>query len=122
MSDKEILEKAIDRAVEGGWKNEEMYSADDHGLGVRLFNPGLGEYGGHEDVRVLIFSHDFAKALFPLDGLKVTHSKGRMSTPTLGRVSPHTRRPARPRKGSWQYHLQMMAIAENPIKYLGEHM
>lgn len=90
MSNKEILEKAISKAIEGG------FAADFLGdLTVKQIADGLVE---QQRARDLIFQHDFAKALWPLEYNKVTDTD------------------------PWDWHLQQMVIAEDPIKYLGENL
>ncbi len=109
MANQEILTKAIQKAIDGGWKNEEMYSFDSR-VGSGLFNPGIGEYGGHEHESVLIFNHDFAKALWgePTDTMTVQNNN--LNVKQLVDMN------------GWQYHLQQMVIADDPIKYLGENI
>lgn len=102
MTNQEILTKAINLAIAGGWENEEMYSFDTR-VGSGLFNPGIGEYGGHEDIAVLIFNHNFAKALWG-ETIWNLHD-----TPEEDLYI-------------WQHHLQQMVITEDPIKYLGENL
>ena len=65
----------------------------------------------------LLFNHDFAKALWGEDKV-IPH------TPALDEYAPFMRLFAEalvPSK-KWQHHLQQMVIAEDPIKYLGEHL
>lgn len=101
MNDKEILKKAIQKAVDGGWK--------DTGIGERILitnehiNPEVVERLGRE----LIFNHDFAKALWGDDKPTATQSG---STITIGF------------KHGWKHHLRAMVVADDPIKYLGENL
>lgn len=102
MTQSKKLQALITRAIDGGWKNEEMYSFDTR-VGSGLFNPGIGEYGGHEHENVLIFNHDFAKALFGEEEEGTEFIEG-----VYGEQS----------KRRWQYHLQQAVIADNPIDYM----
>lgn len=102
MSDGEVLEKAIQKAIDNGW--DILSSTERSG-----FNVGPSYYGGWfvqwsddpEDENTLIesdieviFNHDFAKALW-------------------GEA---------PKRPGWQYHLQQMVVADDPIKYLGDSL
>ena len=101
MSNKEILEKAIQKAIDGGWKKWNRT-----GYTVVLSSQAF------QIAESLIFNHDFAKALWEdipfvhltvkTDASKLVGYEGALTT--------------------WQYHLQQMVIAEDPIKYLGEHL
>jgi len=88
----EILDKAIDRAKKNGW-----------------------QHPYHPDVEYcfeLIFNHDFAKALW-----------GELT------YYPYENQPGCPmdceycynKLKVWEYHLQQLAISEDPIKYLGDN-
>ena len=90
MTNEQILKKAIEKAVKGGWDGDGWY--EDWGrdeIGKILFN-----YKNSWDVEKLIFSHDFAKAFFP----KVSHDNDN-DVP-------------------WQFNLQQMVLEKDPIKYL----
>lgn len=118
MTHKEILEKAIQKAIEGGWSaklNDDLdWWEDDH---KAWFDGSLGEWGGHvypeSVVHELIFNHDFAKALwgdspFPHH---YEHPDG------------ETNQPLRPVNIPYYYwHLQQMVVADDPVKYLGENI
>jgi hypothetical protein len=99
MTNQEILEKAIQKAIAGGWKNgqdwlDTIRSDDAPAFTAKLF----------------IFNHNFAKALWgeKHDALK----EWRKEIPDL----------PKPTSMGWKYHLQQMVIAPDPIKYLGEHL
>jgi hypothetical protein len=101
MTNQEILEKAIQKAIAGGWKpwwGDDRLEVDETPY-IKTYNdiydePGFMEFA-HEQV---IFNHDFAKALWGEVPEK--------------RVYPY----------GWKQHLQRMVIADDPIKYLGEHI
>lgn len=97
MTDKETLTKAIQKAIDGGWKTgvlgikdlgQDFVSAEAHNL--------LFEYGRLE---ATFFNHDFAKALW-------------------GDYTNDVNYP----QYSWQYHLQNMVISDDPIAYLGANI
>lgn len=93
-TNQEILAKAIQKAIDGGWNG--VIFGWEWRLGLRI-------YRTHSD---FIFNHDFAKALW-----------GEWSREEL-KAEYHNIYELEP----WQYHLQQMVIAEDPIKYLGENI
>lgn len=104
MSSKEILEKAIQKAIEGGW---------DYG-GSQKFTVASAalvemHYENSSDdlqLETIIFNHQFAKALWGEKWLKST-GEG------LGDYE---------KNDGWKHHLQQMVIADDPIEYLGENI
>jgi len=104
MTNTEILTKAIQKAVESGWMLQGVYSAGSSKSATKYIVDGF-------EPKLFIFDHDFAKALWG-DQRDIDSP---MSVGPRGVVSIHNLRP-------WQYHLQQMVIAEDPIKYLGEHL
>lgn len=121
MTNKEILEKAIQKAIDGGyegwgWPSSQdllKWEWDDED---KVFSDGKGCDYESINLEAVIFNHDFAKALW---GEASTSDKlwHKIEAPMengrdyLLHVMP-----------SWQYHLQQMVISDDPIKYLGEHM
>lgn len=123
MSNREILEKAIQKAIDGGWKepNGNTLRVDDEGYIYSLVNfsekhEGFRAYGAQFGLEKLIFSHDFAKALWgeeaELKDVQYTLelSDGEVTTPIYRLAMP-----------LWKWHLQQMVIDDDPIKYLGEN-
>jgi hypothetical protein len=103
VTNKEILTKAIQKAIDGGWRYS---NGDSHELPQELYI--YDEYGVYQDI---IFNHDFAKALWPRGEYK------------KGEHAPYGIDPNHDGiKAEWQYHLQRMVISPDPIKYLGEHL
>jgi hypothetical protein len=114
MSSKEILEKAIQKAIDGGWPTilassmVEWNVYDDPingrlGIAHKLADRLVGVWSFAE----VIYDPSFAKALrgdesFTTTGLKCSRHPG---------VNRY-----------WQYHLRQMVIADDPIKYLGENI
>ena len=111
--DKQILEKVIQKAIEGGWAVFVEYKVTD-GLGA--WASVIPEKGKDWQSKIvywqpresIIFNHEFAKALW---GEAVFGTLAELA----GDVPPN-------RLPHWQYHLQQMVIADDPIKYLGENM
>lgn len=120
MNHKVILTKAIDKAIAGGWDtpSKDFHVSEWTGKGEMLNNLGvkygivfnlpetlLGNIYHPTD---LIFNHDFVKALWG-----VTHpDKQALLGDGVGDLG----------QPEWQYHLQQMVIADDPIAYLGEHL
>lgn len=109
MTNQEILTKAIEGAIAGGfdppmedWKVFEDYIyGKAHGGSSRIW------------INDLIYAHSFARALWGNGNLTTESDFG------LGggdSVSLLKNVPA------WEHHLQQMVIADNPIAYLGEHL
>lgn len=112
MTNPEILKKAIEKAVKGGWDelrdfklawqnfNKSLdYSAwieEDAAGGIELlWGDSYGVYS--KTLNDIIFSHSFAKAFWNKD---INHSyQG-------GWIK------------DWQYHLQQYALAEDRLKYI----
>lgn len=96
----EILRKAIDNATNNGWKSTRRQRCD-------LWDNEQQCWYEQEDrqhVYEIIFSHDFAKSLwgeYELVGVQM-----------IGAEYVY----------QWQYHLQMMVIASDPIAYIGKHL
>lgn len=108
MTDKQILEQAISRAIDGGWRGDMLnikVEQQDNGI-VRV-------YWDETEWSVLdiVYNKAFAKALW---GEEATYDMTHVVKP-----DNTYRMNVRP---AWEYHLQQMVIAEDPIKYLGENI
>lgn len=123
MTHQQILEKAIQKAIDGGWEvfghKSEYESAKltrdaISGMPTVLLtvrNKGrVFGYGGIPLLNIL-YSHDFAKALWGNSlNVEVTihHNMDFGSTTKVYE--------------GWEYMLQQMVIADDPVKYLGDHL
>lgn len=113
MTNQEILTKAIQKAIDGGWEG--------------LASP-VSDFGSLEeaiewhtivlDKKEVIFNHDFAKALWGepyfmnRQEFKEAGYRGSMGGGAIDL-----------KKGAgWMYHLQEMVVADDPIAYLGQNM
>jgi hypothetical protein len=119
MTNQEILEKAIQKAISNGYPENKFKVGQDRGATEEyiIYFGEAGNYRYRSSYR-LIFSHDFAKALW---GEQETSS----STPEEHRgqyTGASGDYGAWVTKDGWQHHLQQMVIADNPIKYLGENI
>lgn len=108
MSNQEILEKAIKKAIDNGWKPPLV--GDLKGVEADMIT---GEYFAYFDyakglnsrycvIGIVYADHDFAKALWPTPCVD--------DNPLCSTCKP------------WQYHLQQMVISDDPIKYLGDNL
>lgn len=101
MSNEGIVQKAVSKAGANGWVHAALATQYIQVAWIR------------SDTKILamIYSHDFAKALWPGDSKLVA-----WTLPKSGGDTKPTPVPA------WQYHLQAMVIAENPLEYLGDNI
>lgn len=121
MSDEEVLTKAIKKAIAGGWTVNDWTDSDDFEWEVEssdyesdypiMHCTGMGEEWWL-GIGNLMLMHDFAKALWGED----TPGYWQSDKP---RVGMRTWQDAVP---GWQYHLQQMVIADDPIAYLKENI
>lgn len=104
MTQEQILNKAIIKAKMGGFSARWR----------------------HDHIPMIIFRHDFAKALWGEDRYekrlkKVVYSQGHMDSWGDGWL-PHWKKSykymAKYKIHGWQYHLQQIVLEEDPIKYL----
>lgn len=127
-SKQKILEKAIQKAIDGGWqgfwgeskKLDSVITTNDAISGMPTVtisirhNARIFGYGGIPIFNI-IYSHDFAKALWgeePYAKVVWPHPDYKVKTGAKELVFT----------SYWQYHLQRMVITEDPIKYLGENI
>lgn len=127
MTDQEILTKAIQKAIDGGWEQDLIWVHGNVKNKNEVFMKQLEidsehiywAYDEYISVPELIFSHKFAKALWGKE--PDHHDPNAIGTPVFGKngeieavLAEHLY--------NWSYHLQQMAIAEDPIKYLGANI
>lgn len=116
MTNQQILEKAIAKAIAGGWEFDNLdkwqWSAiKKTDTVMNNWYYFLITYDGKEkfiDAERIIYDHDFARALWgeELGNFIISGYDGE----------------ARVRVLNWQAHLQQMVIAKDPIKYLGDNL
>jgi hypothetical protein len=118
MNNKQILEKAIQKAIDGGWqvssdKGEDEYRVYEDVLGkLKIDNSDDREI----NAETIIFNHKFAKALW---GDYESSGDPYAVRDRGGNIQLNVPNPLN--KG-WKHHLQQMVIADDPIKYLGENI
>lgn len=111
MSDKKILLQAIHKATSNSWYEGVSWRKSGFNLDKDKTLTTASETLGH--VNQIIFNHDFAKALRGKD-IKIFDSIADSISPDSVDKNNY--------QLLWQYHLQQMVIAEDPIKYLGENI
>lgn len=135
MSEKDILEEAIQKAIDGGWwpfapldgrykekTKPEMfkrfYEVEYDGIRSKSQwdHDCLECYDPAYPINDFIFDHDFAKALW---GEELHHKTFIVPKELSTRFAGTRDLDIKP---IWQYHLQQMVIAEDPIKYLSENI
>lgn len=114
MSNQQILEKAIQKAIDGGWNvvGSEIpatftfrYIQNNAIIGVLHIDGHDVQHREPLNAERIIFNHDFAKALWgeeEYEGNPIGDPQGTLR--------------------DWQYHLQQMVIADDPIQYLGDNI
>lgn len=125
MSNQEILEKAITKAVEGGWLPIGMHGNVKNKFEQLMKNYSIEEEGlyskssMHPELTAeqIIFNHDFAKALWGEEEWKLVEGEGWVQDKDevyisgIADVQP-----------AFRMHLQQMVIADDKIEYLGENI
>lgn len=128
MTNEQILKKAIEKAMKNGWRLGDAPRMDD------------AEWvASHVGDRDIIFTHDFAKAMFPDEYETTTHIKcfGKKTCQShdLGLFDGYPPKYCyecgaemievdvkQKTTRDWQFHLQQMVISEDPIKYIGQFL
>lgn len=109
MSNQEILEKAIKKAIDGGWQNYEEWYVHRNGTDSNdWFMTTLD--GDHQYIYGLIFDHEFAKSLWGEHTETMTVQNNTLNVKQVIDMD------------GWQYHLQQLVIADDVFKYLGENV
>ena len=112
MSEDEILAKAFKQAKANGWQpliQKYAFKVDTE--------PQLGVI---EYIEPFIFDHDFARSLWG-EGL-MEDSLGLVEYAVFENGLWDANDGLQFNGRRWQFHLQQMVIADNPIKYLGENI
>lgn len=112
MTNQEIFNNALDKAIKNGWNEQgkmgevvEMKSLESGAVILNL-DFSLGE------IFEIIFSHNFAKAFWFLpNNLVVCDTCGAENIKDCLCVDAGVTE-------AWKYHLQIMVLEEDPIKYL----
>lgn len=113
MSQPEILEKAIQKAIDGGWSVASLNTKSDFSFmpSIHTHRVEAFEMEHAPTVNDVIFSHDFAKALW---GDTPLHDTDYINDDDV--ADAYEGLPV------FKFHLSRMVISEDPIKYLGENI
>lgn len=116
LTNKQVLEKAIKRAIDAGWTffdwtDDDSFTwevVDDemsHG-GVVIETTGIDDFTWHPNL--IIFDHDFAKALWGESWANFTEGQSGDSFSMQAQ--------------NWKGHLMNMVLAVKPINYLRKNI
>jgi hypothetical protein len=119
MTNAEILEKAIHKAIDNGlpMRHEKLKSFKYYKIEVDGYTEDSSVYGNIVQyssgerrierewfsIEELIYNHEFAKALF-----------GEKEVEYLGMKMPLSK--------AWEWHLQQMVVSDDPIRYLRDNL
>lgn len=129
MTNQEILEKAMQKAIDGGWnhwwtgdflttkakergaKQAATYlSIEEDHVCIRWSNDNIPLEDSDISIAEIIFNHDFAKALWGEHTETMTVQNNTLNVKQVIDMD------------GWRYHLQQMVVAKDPIKYLGDNI
>ena len=122
----ELIRLLVGQARANGFEFRKWYTAK---LGRRWVDGqrACEDLAAERRYYVLLFSHDFASHFWKSGNqitFQVAHQtfKRRMADGTVGTVQrkAYTRRSAR--EDVWRYHLQQLAIAEEPLRYMRRYL
>lgn len=112
MDNREILERAIQKAIDNGWRPLKIFDRakaisiqqwqEDHMVEVSILYEDDDQLKWMRELEGIIFDHSFAKALWGDGG---EYSAGRLGLMPL-----------------WKWRLANMATVEDRIKYIGENI
>lgn len=113
MTNQQILEKALQKAIDGGYEETTNYRVSSYDGRLEIQTLRYTDVNGNKTwdakpVSELIFNHDFAKALW--GEYFANFSEGRSGDTLNLQIE------------NWKGHLANMVIADDPIKYLGENI
>lgn len=111
MNKSQVIEKAIQKAIDGGWNRP--YTVSIRAVPATEDEPKITYKKTMDDWETyapIIFNHEFCKALW-----------GDMSYAELKGAAFSSANIVREPK-AWEHHLQQMVICSDPIEYLGEHL
>ncbi len=106
MNKEEIIKKAIQKAIDNGWRP----------VGIDVEHPLAVETITSMPLELVVFNKDFTKALW---GEELHHETFIVPKELSKRFAGTTDLSVKP---IWQYHLQQIVIADDPIAYLGDNL
>jgi hypothetical protein len=117
MTNQEILEKAIQKAGNNGWIGKVLYENTGHSTWEEFVEEYIDSLLEQRTYMALMTEHHFAKALWGESSRMHRYRESPKVSDAYGAAAKYFNL----RQADWQYHLQQMVIAEDPIKYLGEN-
>jgi predicted RNA-binding protein len=129
VTKQETINKAIEKTMANGWEpvfdfgnqeeKAESWKVDGDEIIWKVKTKLGNTFDFKENYLQLIYNHHFAKALWGEDRIftvtyEVMNGVDFDNHPTYRSVTTGIK--------TWQYHLQQMVIADDPIKYLGENI
>lgn len=118
QEDIETIETAINKALANGWMPEQLQTGSDEDK-LRYIKKDILRS------RLWLFDHDFAKALWGDEFIEWCVFCGYKTAEQCNWDAIYNDSHPEPSKyiqEAWQYHLQLMVIADDPIKYLQENI
>jgi len=112
MTNQQILQKAVQKAIDGGWKP--WIVPLDKDMPTPQWAVRIMEMANWAEI---IFNHEFAKALWGEElheNLPPQDPYGEERCPNCGHNDSIA-------AFCWQYHLQQLVVADDIFKYLEEH-
>ncbi len=118
MTNKEILEKAIQKAIDGGWKvTNPTIDTPEKIMDWYAYPDSFRE----DYCNRFIFNHDFAKALWGEEQTKYTYLIDKPLEHPVSKDDPIWYAENRFTE-LWKLKLMQMVISPDPIKYLGDNI
>jgi uncharacterized protein (DUF1697 family) len=122
LTNQQILEKAIQKAIDGGWGRPYWVIINDY----KEFDTAFSQH----PFETIIFNHDFAQALWGKGTPKTYENYKDILVPSKYSEKYEAKVRELYNKylkdfdsdDNWRNHLKQMVIAEDPIKYLGENL
>jgi hypothetical protein len=119
MSHQEILEKAISKAIEGGYElglPSEFYPLKIAEYRESYCLNNALEYEDYDEIAIehIIFNHDFAKCFFGTNEVCFNCGLEKKHDPYCAEQTFYDE--------AWKYHLRDMVLEEDSIQYLGAHL
>ena len=112
MTDKEILQKAIEKAEGNGFDLIKYTGVKIENVSKELI---AGAFIRNKEHYNLIFSHDFAKAFWGNEAMEIKYYTETGNANTNRLLDFHTRKTCILK---WAYHLQQMVLEKEPLKYI----
>jgi hypothetical protein len=123
----ELLASLVRQARKNGFEFRKWYTTRLH-MPWHGFVPAITSLLEHRSYYALLFSHEFARSIWK-PGSEITfvvpesffrRRSTKDGTMIEVRRKPYTRRAGRP--DVWKYHLQQLALADDPLRYMRKYV